>query len=96
MLKHLFIATLLILPWGLSGCGSDGRPTTADDGHGHGASYACGTQAAPVTFVLSSVVPAPGTAVPNRSVLQQFTLVDPPFLIDTFKLEALPQHTAGT
>jgi hypothetical protein len=87
----------LVVPFELSSCGgSNSRPTTADDGHGHGASYACGTESAPVTLLLKSVVPDAGSTVPNRSILHQFTLVDPPFLVDKLKLVSLPKHTAGS
>jgi hypothetical protein len=97
MSKLLVLAGLFALPLGIVGCGSGSRPATADDGSGHGASYACGTTAAPVTFVLRDVTPAAGTTVANQSIVQKFTLVDPPFMITSgLSFTFLPKHTAGT
>jgi hypothetical protein len=96
MSKLLVFASLFALPLGFAGCGSNSRPTTADDGHGHGASYACGTTAAPVTFVLRDVAPAAGTTVPNQNIVEKFTIVDPPFVITGLSFQTLPKHTAGT
>jgi hypothetical protein len=97
MSKLLVFVSLFALPLGFVGCGSNSRPSTADDGRGHGASYACGTTAAPVTFVLRDVAPAAGTTVTNRSIVEKYTLVDPPFMITTgLSFELPPEHTAGT
>jgi hypothetical protein len=97
MSKLLVFVGLFALALGFVGCGADSRPATADDGRGHGASYACGTTAAPVTFVLRDVAPAAGTTVANQSIVQKFTIVDPPFMITTgLSFQFLPKHTAGT
>ena len=96
MSRLLSCVGLLIVLWCFLGCGSQSRPTTADDGHGHGASYACGTQSAPVTLLIKDVAPAVGTTVPSQSIVQQFTLVDAPFMLTTLKFVYLPEHTAGT
>lgn len=89
--------SLLVVPLGVLGCGANSRPTTADDGHGHGASYACGTETDPVTFVLKDVAPAAGTTVASQGIVQQFTLVDPPFYMRQLDFVfLLPRHTAGT
>jgi hypothetical protein len=96
MSKRSALATSLVVSLGIFGCGGNSRPTNADDGHGHGASYACGTEKDPVTFVLKDVVPAAGTAVANQGILEQFTVVDSPFLFSTLTFDLLPAHTAGT
>jgi hypothetical protein len=96
-MSKLLAFVSLSISVGLFGCGADSRPTTADDGRGHGASYACGTEQNPVTFVLKDVAPAAGTSVANQSIVQQFTLLDPPFVLTnglTFSFP--PNHTAGT
>jgi hypothetical protein len=96
MRRNFVLVGFLLSSLGFVGCGSGSGPTTGDDGHGHGASYACGTREEPVTLVLKDVKPAAGESVPNRSILQQFTIVDPPFIVDKFTLMLLPKHTAGT
>jgi hypothetical protein len=97
MSKRLAFVTMLAMPLGFFGCGADSRPTTADDGRGHGTSYACGTKADPVTFVLRDVAPAAGTTVANQSIVQRFTLVDPPFVFTSgLTFNFLATHTAGT
>jgi hypothetical protein len=96
MSRLVVLVSFLVASLGMFGCGGDSRPTTADDGHGHGASYACGTEQTPVTFVLKDVAPAAGATVANQSIVEHFTIVDSPFLIDKLTFVALPQHTAGT
>jgi hypothetical protein len=96
MSRLLLRVSFLVASLGLLGCGGNSRPTTADDGHGHGASYACGTEQAPVTLVLKDVAPATGTTVANKSIVEQFTIVDSPFIVDKLTFVSLPQHTAGT
>ena len=96
MSKRSALFSLLALSLWILSCDGSSRPSNADDGHGHGASYACGTVEAPVTFVLKDVAPAAGTTVANQSIVQQFTLVDPPFIIASgLDLVLLPTHTAG-
>ena len=95
MSKRSALVSLLALSlWTLS-CDGSSRPTTADDGLGHGASYACGTVEAPVKFVLKDVAPSAGTTVANQSIAQSFTIVDPPFLFSSLHFTFLPSHTAG-
>ncbi|HEY5284352.1 MAG TPA: hypothetical protein VIM14_16285 [Polyangia bacterium] len=96
MPRLLVLVSLLVPSLGIFGCGGSSRPTTGDDGHGHGASYACGTEQAPVTLVLKDVAPEVGATVPNRTIVQQFTVVDPPFIMDKLTFVFLPKHTAGT
>jgi hypothetical protein len=97
MFKIMVLVSFLIPSLAVLGCGSgDSRPTTGDDGSGHGASYTCGTEQEPATFVLKDVKPAAGDVVPNRSIVHQFTIVDPPFMLSSFTLFLLPKHTAGT
>jgi hypothetical protein len=88
--------TLLAISLGILGCGDSWRAATAGDGSGHGDS-SCGTQANPVTLVLKDVAPAASTAVANKSIVQQFTLVDPPLTLSNgLAFSFLPKHTAGT
>lgn len=96
MSRHLILVGFLVSSLGLVACGSGSRPTTGDDGRGHGASYACGTEKEPAIFVLKDVKPAAGESVPNRDIAHQFTIVDPPFMVDRFTLFLQPEHTAGT
>jgi hypothetical protein len=97
MSQHLFGFHLWLVPLLLFGCGSSSGPTTADDGRGHGASYACGTESEPVAFRLKDVLPVAGTTVVNKGIVQQFTLEDPPFILSTgLSFILLPKHTAGT
>jgi hypothetical protein len=95
MSKFLPLVCWSVMPLGILACGGNSRPATADDGHGHGASYACGTEKDPVTFVLKDVVPAAGTTVRSQGVLEQFTIVDSPFLFSSLTFAFLPTHTAG-
>lgn len=97
MSKRSGLVSLLALSLWSLGCDGSSRPATADDGHGRGASYACGTKEDPVTFVLTDVAPAAGTTVANQDIVQQFTLVDPPFILSNgLTFVFLPTHTAGT
>jgi hypothetical protein len=95
MPKILELVSLLALSLGLFGCGGGSRPTTGDDGNGHGASYACGTEQEPATLVLKDVKPATGDTVANQSIVEQFTIVDAPFIVKEFTFVLLPKHTAG-
>ena len=96
MSKRSALFSLLALSLWILSCDGSSRPSNADDGHGHGASYACGTVEAPVTFVLKDVAPAGGTTVTNQGILEQFTIVDSPFLFSSLTFELLAAHTAGT
>ena len=97
MSKRSALFSILALSLWILSCDGSSRPSNADDGHGHGASYACGTVEAPVTFVLKDIAPAAGTTVANQNIVQQFTLVDPPFMLSNgLTFVFLATHTAGT
>lgn len=96
MCRIVALFAFLASSFGILGCGGGSRPTSGDDGHGHGASYACGTEEEPAILVLKDVKPGAGETVSNRGIVEQFTLVDAPFMVQEFPFVLLSKHTAGT